>query len=783
MQAGRSACKHALAALAGLLLLLAMRCAFAQQYEGMILEMRVNQVPRGEFTVYRSAEGDFFARVADIAQFGVRSDVARTPVEIEGERFVSLRALGAHSLDFNAKKLTLGIELPPEVFARSEHDLGTRRRMKSLGASANSAFLNYRLSSADNGAGAPRANSLATEIGFRAGDFLLRNEAMASEGARPQRFATQLVYDRPAELQRYTAGDYTAYSGELGSSVSMGGLNLSKVYQMAPYLVRQPLAGFAGVASTPSRVEVRVGGAPVARQDVPPGPFELQNLRQYGGARDVEIVVRDALGREQSYAFPFYFSDQSLHEGLHEYNYSLGKIRLNPGSDNEHYGQSAFSAYHRFGYSDALTLGARAEAAPGLRSAGAEAVLRHDRLGVFSGALSASERADRSGAAALASYSYQQRAFGVRAIARRYSPGYAPLEDLVSPFRRRAEYGASASWFAGSGRTLSLDRTITEMRDLPASQATRLSISQNLGGATSVFATLQRVSNENGQGTEFYVGFMYRFDNRHTASVNANRSQGGNRNTYTQFARTVPIGEGAGYRLGWSEASPQDSRQASAYAQWNAPAASLTLDSSATRSPDGNSGRTEVAAFGALAWTGGAWGFTRRIDDSFAIVRVGSELEDVRVSANSQEIGRTDAAGQLIVPNVGAFYESRIGINGKDVPLDYAMARESQSVTPAYRSGTLVDFGIHRVRALEGVIRLRVGTELKDADNLNVRLTGAGPEREFTTGRGGRYYVEGLTPGSYRAEIEAPGARCAFTLSVPASEEVVLTLPGASICE
>ena len=759
----------------------------ATEFEGMILDLRVNQVPRGEFTLYRKADGDYLMRVLDLGRLGVQVPASAERKQIEGEEFLSLRGLGARTLSFDLKRLALGIELPPDLFAMSGYDLDSRKRGRSLASAGRSAFFNYRLATVDSGDQAPPVNSLATELGIRLGDVLFRNEGLASEGAKPRRFVTQLVYDRVADQQRYIAGDHMAYSGELGSSVSMAGLSLTKAYQMAPNLVRQPVAGFAGVATSPSRVEVRVGGVTVARQDVAPGPFELQNLRQYGGARDVEVVVRDALGREQTVTFPFYFSDQSLSEGLHEYSYSLGKIRLDSGADNDRYGPAAFSAFHRFGYNDFLTLGARSEISSRLRNVGAEAIVRHDRLGVLTSSLSLSQSAgNRNGAAALFSYAYLEKNYSVHAIVRRFGDTYRPLDDLISPFRRRGEYGGSFSWFIGNGSTLSVDRTVTAMRDQAPSHASRVSLSQTLGQSTSIFATLQRVSSESTRGTELFVGLMYRFDAKHTASVNSNRDSAGKRNLSTQLARNTPIGEGLGYRVGWNQTRPRDEQQITTYAQWNAPLASLTLDITDRRDAESKSSRSEAAVTGALAWADGAWGMTRQIGDSFAVVRVGSSLDGVRVHANSQEIGRTDGDGQLIVPNAAAFSESRISIEGKDVPLEYAMSRETQTITPAYRSGTLVDFGIRRINAVEGVINLRADKEPVAAENVTVHLTGADGRRQFMTGRGGRYYVEDLAAGDYRGEIRSPGRTCTFSLAVPGTEKTVgaiVTTLGASLCE
>jgi outer membrane usher protein FimD/PapC len=109
------------------------------------------------------------------------------------------------------------------------------------------------------------------------------------------------------------------------------------------------------------------------------------------------------------------------------------------------------------------------------------------------------------------------------------------------------------------------------------------------------------------------------------------------------------------------------------------------------------------------------------------------------------------------------------------------MSRETQIIVPAYRSGTLVDFGIRRVRAVEGVLQIRSGETLVSADNLNFRLAGEAGAQQFKTGRDGRFYIEDLAAGVYRGEI--PSANCRFSLTVPVSNESVVALPGVNICD
>ena len=768
-------------------LLLAATGAAAADEEGMFLDIKVNQQQRGEFATYRNAEGDVFIRLSDFPQLGLKRDISLPRVRIEGESgsFVSLRDMGATHLELDTARMALEVELPPDVFDKTALDFGNQQTSNTLTAAQNSGFLNYRLADTAYGSVDP-SRTLATEIGLRYGSVLFLNQNQFRENAGTSRYLSQLVYDRPEEQQRLIAGDFIGTSGELGSTLNMGGLNFSKVYNMTPELIPQPVAGFAGVANSPSQVEVRMGGVPVAFSQVGTGPFQLQNLRQYGGSNDVQVIVRDALGREQLYAFPFYYSDQSLRQGLHEYNYSIGKIRTNPGQTDEDYGTTAFSAFHRFGYSDALTLGARAEAAENLNNIGMSAIWRSDQWGVLSGALSGSSYAGLTGDAKMLSYSYQQRDFGVRTVARNYSANYAPLETLVRRFNHSGDYGIDLSWYLGTGQSLSLNHTLNQTRDQGDTHTTSLNYYQNLGRNSVLYATLQRTGGGNGSdpNTSFFVGWIYRFDNKFTASASANTDEKGNQRLFTQLARDVPVGEGLGYRIGWTGTQPENSDRFNGYAQWNLPAASLSLDANTYANQGSNTDYRELAIGGSVVFAGNAWGFSRQINDSFAIVQMGAPVSGVTAMANSQEIGVSNASGQVISPYLGSFYESRISMDDKSVPLDYVMGKEYFTVKPAYRSGVNVNFGLRRVQGLVGVIRMRVGDDTPTADNQLITFTRDGKlEQEIQVGRDGHFYLENIAPGEYCGEIKTAKKSCSFLMQVPDTGEVVFTLPGDLICE
>jgi len=757
-------------------------------YESLIVEVSVNRRSRGDFTVYRDRTGDYYFKAADVAALGLwRPDAGRS-VRIEGESFVSLRSLEPTGVSFDEARLVLDIAFPAPRLQNQIYDLAPRRPRGVLEPHEPAAFVNYRLSASDDRSPEPSRLGLANEAVVRIGDAMLRNEsALIRTGGstRVARYATQLVYDRREEQQRLTVGDHTATSGELGSTLAVGGIGFSKLYQMTPYFIRQPLAGFAGTVSTPSQVEVRLGGVPVFREQVEPGPFEVKNLQNFHGARDVEVVVRDALGREQVIGYPYYFADQALRAGLHEYSYSLGALHEEIGTANGHYGAGVMTALHRYGVSDRVTLGLRGELARDLGNVGPTAVYRNDRLGATSAGVSFSRREGRGGAAGSLAHVYQARHFELHGAARGFSEGYAAAQDLLAPSGLRSEYGLGGSVTAPGWGSLFIDRTVTrrwQPAELPASTLTRVGYNYSFGSRASLFATLSRAHTP-APDAQVFVGLLISFDRTTTLNLNARQRDGFGESYGAQLAGAVPTGEGFGYRVGYDGASSGDASQVNAYAQYNGRSASVTLDAVAARNGDTRADRYEAALLGAVTYAGGRLGLTRQIDDSFVAVQLAAPLEGVRVYSNNQEVGRTDREGRLLVPQVGSFYETQITIDERDVPLDHTIGDLRRVVAPAYRSGSLLGFDVRKLRAVEGVLLVRSEEGPRPAANAQVTLLRDGRVEEFSTGRDGRFYIEDLAPGRYEARLQSGARECRFALTVPASNEPILSLPGVTACD
>jgi outer membrane usher protein FimD/PapC len=197
----------------------------------------------------------------------------------------------------------------------------------------------------------------------------------------------------------------------------------------------------------------------------------------------------------------------------------------------------------------------------------------------------------------------------------------------------------------------------------------------------------------------------------------------------------------------------------------------------------GGSHYGEVALSGAVVGVDGYWGVTRRVADSFVLARLGVPQAGVEVSVNNQVQGRTDAQGQLFIPQVGAFGRQDITINDKQLALEYNVRETRRTIAPAFRSGTVVNFGAHKMHAVAGTAwQLRAGQRLPIATRA-WEMRGPKGSVQVEAAGSGDFYLEDVAPGSYRGELQLDDRKYSCRMTVPEFEEVVLDLKEGIVCE
>jgi outer membrane usher protein FimD/PapC len=217
------------------------------------------------------------------------------------------------------------------------------------------------------------------------------------------------------------------------------------------------------------------------------------------------------------------------------------------------------------------------------------------------------------------------------------------------------------------------------------------------------------------------------------------------------------------------------------YLQWNAKHGIV----SASYQSSGSNETYQATLAGAVGYIDGKFGFSRPIYDSFGLVKLG-DLAGVRVSSNNQVIGKTNASGEVFVPNMGSYLENQISIDDKDIPIDYEFKVKEVYVSPGLRSGSLIKFNITRIQAISGRLKIRTETGLKALENNEMKLfdrvSGSAVSEVVVVGKGGEFYIEDIKAGVYEANVAYNSKTCIFNLVIPENREYFTEL-GDIICE
>ena len=727
-----------------------------------LLELKVNEVASGEVGVLLRGN-DVLIRLKDLQEAGLKSFEGRQEI-ILGENYVLLSSLAPQLLfKVDDRNLSLNLTVQPSILGFHRFDDQTNKPRGLLYAENPSSFFNYSVNLRDF-----KYFSGFGELGVSLQNTLLYSAISRNEDGAFVRGLSQFTISNRANLNRVVLGDRLVSSDILGGSLVMSGVGFFREFNLDPYYVRSPGLNYSGAVATPSTAEVYVNNQLLRRVALPPGEFELKDLPVTVGAANTRIIVRDAFGREQEIGAPYYFTGGLLKAGLHEFSYNLGVQRNNLATQSWDYGPAVVLARHRMGITDGITAGARFEASPRVLSGGPSLSFRLP-VGEMELGAAASGGGGASGSAAFLGFSYLGYNFNAGLSARALSPHYANTSLSASDDRSWLQFNALLGFPISSGLGVSLRYTYEnsqvdhQRHEFLASTTARLTDNVSLfvtGGLTKKATTLI---------PDVFAGLNF-FFGQTTGSLsyqNSDRAGGGT----LALQKSLPLGSGYGYRFQAGAAEGTKNPLLDSLVQYQGPYG--RYEANYTR-VDGRN-QTLLNTAGGLAVIGGDFFLTRPVQDSFAVIQVPG-VAGVRGFSSNQDIGYTNAQGNLFVPNLLPYYGNRLSISDKDVPLNYTIAATEKLVAPPFRGGAVVSFPISKVQRISGKVLLEEhGASLTPAYG-QLRVRGNGSQSESPIGKLGEFYLENLGAGRFPAAVDYKNRLCDFNLDIPTSDELEINL-------
>lgn len=719
----------------------------AAEMQELLLQLDINQQDLGETALFlKDAGADIFAAAADLKRWRLRLPGV-TPVHYKDEAFYPLKVIPGLSYTLDEARAAISISVPADAFTSTSFD-GAATRATPAARPGLGGFLNYDLI-AERSIGTRASGLLELGMfsanGVGIGSFLADK---SDSGRRLTRLETTWTLDRPDRLASLRIGDAITRAGMWGQSVRFGGVQYATNFLTQPSLVTLPLQGVAGQAVLPSTVDVYVNNALTSSRQVAPGPFSIDNVPVVTGQGDVRVVVRDVLGREQVITQPFYASPTLLAVGIQDFSYELGAVRRDFGIASNDYGSWVAAATHRQGFSERFTGEVHAAVQANQQTAGVGGVLLVPLLGVLNASVAASHGRAKSGA--LVALGIERAGdlvnFGARMQVASANFMQLGQDPSLPPSRLLASVNAGVPL----GRLGSLGMAfVTQDNRKTKIQLLSASYSSSLGGFGFLNVSLSKALK--GAGTSAGVSWSLPLGPRTMVSANLTHQQGST-DVVAQVQQSLPAGEGFGYFL----QAGKDRQNAALSAQTGT--GSYRAEAAYFQGQTG----VRAGAAGGIALLDGSVNLSRRITDSFAVVRLPG-FPNVRVYADNQLVGRTDANGEAMLPRLRAYESNPVSIEQQDLPLDATVGALQLDAVPYFRSGMLLEFPVSRSRGATLSIDLEDGQPLPAGAVVMI----AGQAQAFPVGHGGTVYLTGL---SAQNRLRASWRRQDCDINVPFTE-------------
>ncbi|MHC8317929.1 fimbria/pilus outer membrane usher protein [Pseudomonas sp. LB3P31] len=613
---------------------------------------------------------------------------------------------------------------------------------------------------------ASRYASANTELGFNAGDWIVRSRQVqtwqddVSRTTHIAAYAQRTFASQEAVLQ---AGQINLYNPVLA------GAQITGVQVLNEQALQAEAQGavIEGIANSQAQVEVRQNGSLIHSTVVPAGPFALTNVRRLNTRSDVEVTIKEADGSERSFTVPA----AMLGIGLPAPGYSLAAGRVRSVGDTQGSDPWVISG----GWSGALTpqvlLSTGLTGADDYRAAGVGVGLLPSPFTQVQATLTgadASGRRPSKGVQADLSMSHRLNdQWALNAGSSYRTVGYRELEDAVyddsydnSKSRYRDQQSAALSWSHPWLGAFSSGLSRSSSFDGQSSSRAIASWGTSIAGVSLSATAEWQVSGANRNDDSVYLNLSIPLGENRRARTWVRSSDGEYRSGVGLSER---VNDQFGYRVG-VEHDTRD-RQVQSTAGVSVLPRYTQLDLNYTRTDADRSSYQASARGGAVFHGGGVTLSPYPISDTFALLSVG-DMGAIKVSTPSGPVW-TDWQGQAVVPQVAAYGRSPVEVDTKSLPRNADINNGLAVISAGRGAVDKVEFGISMTRRALLKATTANGAPLPRGASVNTE------DGEFVTlvQDGGLVFVPNVL--DRRALwITAPGLeRCELSFELPADAD------------
>ena len=641
------------------------------------------------------------------------------------------------SYKFNPALQTLEIAASAEAFQGVVFGIPVRK-YKPIESSPGF-FMNYNVSGTETKNSNSSIGGILGFVGFNKTGSVTHEQSLLNESSSNKsiRGNTFFKKDFPDAMESFVVGDTLTSDGDWSRPARYLGVRWSRDFLTQPGYVTYPSPSLKGSAALPSVVDVYINNQKQFQQTLTPGPFDYRNVPLTTGAGEVNLVVKDLLGRETVITKSFYTQNSMLKEGLSDFSLESGLFRNNYGTLSNDYSSPFVAGTYRQGLTDDITAQSRLEAGADRQAIGADVTSVIGTLGSIHLATAVSKDSEKD-TGTLYNVGLERRTpkYLVGAQYKSYSKDYTPFAYSSLETRPKNIFNATATVPIYKDVATSLSYVEQTSYDTTAFR----NVSLTTGITLPLQISMSVIANKSlSTDKAWFAGLNFNIPlgKDYSSYLNSNRQNNGDIINTVNLTKNIPAGEGIGWGLNLSDDVTQQTR-----------ANIIVNTGSAQFSSEINQGQNNNAirlgANGSLGYAEGLTFATRNIgDDSIAIVKVG-DLKGIPIYNQNQIMTHTNDQGLAFV-KIRPYEKAKISIDPNTLPLDVDLNETKREPVAYAKSSVLVDFSIVRLKHVLITILQADGSFVPSGAKVEIK----GQEEVFYVGRRGEVYISNLEDVSH----------------------------------
>ncbi|MGP3592488.1 fimbria/pilus outer membrane usher protein [Vagococcus sp. WN89Y] len=763
----------------------------------LILDVRVNNAKSDDFGHFQQdPQGNLLAWGKELRRLRIKIDPT-----IADNEFVNLHSVPSLRYEYHVDSQSIDINIPPSQLLPFQLEMGQDRFNKKQNMDAggiNAGIVNYRLYNQNSSWGSFFSANMEGIYSSDYGNFV--SSGLYNNGNNRfidddfVRLDSYWQYVDARNIRSWLVGDFASNTVEWGSSVRMAGFQVASAYEQRSDIITTALPSYSGSAALPSSLDLYINQQRIYSGEIPSGPFDIRMLPSVAG-NDVTLITRDASGRQITTTESWYYTPKVLRPGIKEYSLDIGFPRFGYGTDSSNYDEHLFAMGSlRYGWLPTTTLTGHTEyAADGLVNIGAGIAKTVSGMSAVNLDAAHSEYKAASGNLLLAGIEGRlskqitfnastQRAYGEYYDAARVANRLA----LQKYTRSRREQSGSDSYINYSAIADRIDRYGVSWAPIPRLSLSAwyneiawpdntwrtlsLNANANITNNTTLYTNFYKDLNDN-NAWSLWVGLRIYFLDKFNSTTSLVKNN--DRTGYSQeFSSTSSQQLNT---FGWGvNATHYDKGPGliSVRGDYRARAAWLN----AQLAQYGSQRQSTFTATGSLVAADGHLFAANEIGDAFVVVK--NAGPNSTILKGGVELGKSDAGGNFLVPNILPWVDNAIFIDTTDMQEGWEPSSTEQVTTAGWRRGSVVDFRTENINSARAKLFYGARHQVI-SPGYAVTLNG---QESSVVGYDGLVYLRGVKEGANQLSVDLldkGSCRAQFRWQKGAAR----TSPGEIICQ